>query len=139
MPYYLAPLWDVHYAHIDRSSKGSKSSTNNAKHRIPRDLRIKLKHARAARGMLQDLEEEVRGFIRTYHERQVSAEKEEGMNADALDEDSEDEVVFVGRNGQMHDSPSGRGRFDPRPRTDGPDTEKMVLESPLDDRGAGFG
>lgn len=142
MPYYLAPLWDVHYAHFDRDpSRQSKNGADDAKHRVPKDLRIKLKHARAARGMLQDLEEEIREFIRRWDEEQLSLEREEGLaDAPSPDDDSEDEIVFVGRNGQMHDSPSRKARQE-QMRSDSGDRggEKMVLESPIDDRAAGFG
>ncbi|RJE27378.1 hypothetical protein PHISCL_00254 [Aspergillus sclerotialis] len=144
MPYYLAPLWDVHYAHIDRkSSKQSKDGAKDAKHRIPKDLRLKLKHARAARGMLQDLEEEVRQFIQKWNTKQLLLQKEGLADAPLYDEDSEDEVVFVGRNGQMHDSPTRKERFrEMRESMNNPserDGEKMVFESSIDDRAAGFG
>lgn len=137
MPYYLAPLWDVHYAHIDRdSSRRRKDGLHDVKHRVPKDLRIKLKHARAARGMLQDLEQDIREFIQRWNEKQLKLEE------DVLfpDDDSEDEIVFVGRNGQMHDSPSRRDRLNPaQSDLHERDGEKMVLESAIDDRAAGFG
>lgn len=114
MPYYLAPLWDVHYAHVDRS----KPSVKTTKHQIPKDLRVKLKHARAAHGMLQDLEEEIRQFIQSRQEEEY--------------EDSDEEIVFVGRNGQMHESGARRQR-----RSN--ERERKVLESAMDDRAAGFG
>lgn len=144
MPYYLAPLWDVHYAHVDRkSSKQSKDGAKDAKHRIPKDLRLKLKHARAARGMLQDLEEEVRQFIQKWNTKQLLLQKEGLADAPLSDEDSEDEVVFVGRNGQMHDSPTRKERFrqirESMNNHSERDGEKMVFESSIDDRAAGFG
>ncbi|KAI9370635.1 R3H-associated N-terminal domain-containing protein [Aspergillus egyptiacus] len=144
MPYYLAPLWDKHYAHVDRRS--SKQVANDAKaerHRIPKELRMRLKHARAARGMLQDLEEDIRQFIQRWHERQSLREKDGLADAPSSDEDSEDEVVFVGRNGQMHDSPDRRHQLqkmrvnmNSHNERDG---EKMVFESLVDDGAAGFG
>lgn len=144
MPYYLAPLWDVHHAHIDRtSSKQSKDGSKDAGYRVPKDLRMKLKHARAARGMLHDLEEEVRQFIRTWGEKQSLLQREGLADAPLSDDDSEDEVVFVGRNGQMHDSPTRKERMrqmresmNSQSERDG---EKMVLETPIDDPAAGFG
>lgn len=144
MPYYLAPLWDVHNVHNDRnSSKQAKDGSKDARHRVPRDLRMKLKHARAARGMLQDLEEEVRRFIQNWSERRTLLQKEGLADAPLSDDDSEDEVVFVGRNGQMHDSPARKERFRQMRETMNNhgerDGEKMVLESPADDPAAGFG
>lgn len=144
MPYYLAPLWDVHYAHIDRKSpKQAKDGAKDAKHRVPKDLRLKLKHARAARGMLQDLEEEVRQFIQKWSTKQLLLQKEGLADAPLSDDDSEDEVVFVGRNGQMHDSPTRKERFRQMRESMNShgerDGEKMVFESSIDDRAAGFG
>ena len=136
VPYYLAPLWEVHYKHQHLDRESPRTASKEGKHRVPKDLRLKLKHARAAHGMLQDLEEDIRRFIQTWNEEQVAAE-EEGL-ADA--DDSEDEVVFVGRNGQMHDSPTRearRGEF--RQSMNTRDGEKMVFESFIDDRSAGFG
>ncbi|CAG8046553.1 unnamed protein product [Penicillium olsonii] len=146
MPYYLAPLWDVHYSHVQDQQLDVKAVERaNEKHHVPKELRSKLKHARAARGMLQDLEEEVRVFIRKWNEKELLLEKE-GLQ-DAPDhpasDDSEDEIVFVGRNGQMHDAPVRKERLrllhaeiSSHSERDG---EKMVLETMNDDRAAGFG
>lgn len=105
---------------------------------------MRLKHARAARGMLQDLEEDIRQFIQTWSEKQLMLQKEGLEDAPSTSEDeSEDEVVFVGRNGQMHDSPEHRTRLrelraNLRQHNER-DGEKMVFESLVDDRAAGFG
>ncbi|PYH97442.1 hypothetical protein BO71DRAFT_396133 [Aspergillus ellipticus CBS 707.79] len=143
MPYYLAPLWDTHYAHLNRSSS-KPTAENTEKHRVPKELRTKLKHTRAARGMLQDIEEDIRHFIQRWNEKQLLL-KQEGL-ADApqsSDEDSEDEIVFVGRNGQMHDSPQRKEKLQQMREAmtahHERDGEKMVFESMVDDRGAGFG
>lgn len=139
MPYYLAPLWDVHYAHM-ADNQPRKNTSVEEKHRVPKDLRLKLKHARAARGMLQDLEEEIRLFIRKWNEKQTFLRNEGLQDAPS---DSEDEIVFVGRNGQMHDSPERRETLqrlrDEMSFHDERDGEKMVFESLVDDRAAGFG
>lgn len=141
MPYYLAPLWDVHY------SKMADHSTKNIavdKHRVPKELRTKLKRARAARGMLQDLEDEIRLFIRKWNEKQLFLLSEGLQDApESNSEDSEDEIVFVGRNGQMHDSPERKQKLQ-RLREEmsshhEKDGEKMVFESLVDDRSASFG
>ncbi|KEY78231.1 hypothetical protein BA78_0057 [Aspergillus fumigatus] len=145
MPYYLAPLWDMKYAHLDRtSSRQTQKGTRHEKHRVPKELRMRLKHARAARGMLQDLEEDIRQFIQTWSEKQLMLRKEGLEDAPLSSEDeSEDEVVFVGRNGQMHDSPEHKTRLRELranlSQHNERDGEKMVFESPVDDRAAGFG
>lgn len=146
MPYYLAPLWDVHYSHVaDHQSAVKAAERANEKHHIPKELRSKLKHARAAHGMLRDLEEEVRTFIQKWNERELLLEKEGLRDAPehSASDDSEDEIVFVGRNGQMHDSPERKERLrllreeiSSHSERDG---EKMVLETLADDRAAGFG
>ncbi|KAI9933444.1 hypothetical protein MW887_007917 [Aspergillus wentii] len=141
VPYYLAPLWDVHYAHLDRNSS---KHTKEEKHRVPKELRTRLKHARSARGMLQDLEEGIRQFIQKWNEKQLLLRKEGLEDAPLSSEDeSEDEVVFVGRNGQMHDSPTRKTQFrqmrEAMSSHNERDGEKMVLESLVDDRAAGFG
>ncbi|OOF91306.1 hypothetical protein ASPCADRAFT_134321 [Aspergillus carbonarius ITEM 5010] len=144
MPYYLAPLWDTHYAHLDHSSSKQTAEMRTEKHRVPKELRQKLKHARAARGILQDIEEDIRHFIQRWNEKQLLL-KQEGL-ADApqsSDDDSEDEIVFVGRNGLMHDSPQRKARLqkmrDAMSAHNERDGEKMVFESLVDDRAAGFG
>ena len=146
MPYYLAPLWDVHYSHVkDQQSSIKAAERATEKHQVPKELRSKLKHARAARGMLQDLEEEVRTFIRKWNEKELLLEKEGLQDAPecSASDDSEDEIVFVGRNGQMHDAPERKERLrllreeiSSHSERDG---EKMVLETMNDDRAAGFG
>lgn len=74
VPYYLASLWDSHYAQIAASKSKSKSAKkgDGDEFPIPKDLRAKLKHARAARGMLKDIEVEIRSFIEEFHRGQSS-------------------------------------------------------------------
>ncbi|KAL4932305.1 uncharacterized protein BDV17DRAFT_192872 [Aspergillus undulatus] len=145
MPYFLAPLWDKHYAHLDRRTpKQAASEARPEKHHIPKELRLKLKRARAARGMLQDLEEDIRRFIECWNERQSVRQKDGLADAPSLsDEDSEDEVVFVGRNGQTHYAPDRKSKLQTTRETmsshNERDGEKMVFESLVDDRAAGFG
>ncbi|KAJ5675760.1 hypothetical protein N7462_008657 [Penicillium macrosclerotiorum] len=146
MPYYLAPLWDVHYAKMaDHQSARKNAKTPSPKHRVPKELRLKLKHARAARGMLQDLEDEIRLFICKWNEKQLYLQSEGLQDAPEVSasEDSEDEIVFVGRNGQMHDSPERKRKLqqlrDEMSSHHERDGEKMVFESLVEDRAAGFG
>ena len=58
--------------------------------------------------MLQDLEDDIRLFIKKWNEKQNLLQHEglqDAPDSSSTEDDSEDEIVFVGRNGQMHDSP----------------------------------
>lgn len=105
------------------------SPAEEAASNVPKEVRAQLKHARAAKGLLQDLEEEVRAFLQRWNEKDAKS-REIGL----ADVDSEEEeIVFVGRNGQMHDTPTGDKAFE------GLQREKLVFDGRVDDRGAGFG
>ena len=139
VPYYLAPLWDANLATKNAAEEkkrdAAKSTTEEGSHgKVAKELRQKLKRAKAAKGLLQDLEEEVRKFVKTWEEKAKKLEQE-GL----LDMDSEDEeIVFVGRNGQMNDTPLS-------PHSNGSMEEetvkrdKLVFDSLADDHGASFG
>ncbi|KAJ5480905.1 hypothetical protein N7539_006799 [Penicillium diatomitis] len=144
MPYYLAPLWDKHYAKMADHHSARKNAHTPAKHRVPKELRVKIKHARAARGMLQGLEDDIRLFIRQWNDRQVFLASEGLADVSETEvDDSEDEIVFVGRNGQMHDAPERQLKLqqmrEQMSMHDERDGEKMVFESLAEDRSAGFG
>lgn len=135
VPYYLAPLWDAEMA--SRASAGRSKRGANAKGekgedpagRVPRELREKLKRARGARGLLQDLEEEVRMFVRKWEEK--------GRKGECEEVDSEDEeIVFVGRNGHVDDVPSPQSRG---VAEEDVEREKLVFDSLVEDHGASFG
>ena len=102
---------------------------------IPKDVRARLKRSRAAKGLLQDLEEDVRKFVKKWNDREAKL-REEGLHDMPLTSDSEedDEVVFIGRSGIMHDSP-GRKQ---REKDEMISTEKLVFEGTDGDKGAGF-
>ncbi len=138
MPYYLAPLWDAEAFEksVERKMKGRRqgkragiSPAEEAASNVPKEVRSQLKHARAAKGLLQDLEEEVRTFLQRWNEK--DAESREIGLADVDSE--EEEIVFVGRNGQMHDTPNRDKAFE------GLQREKLVFDGLVEDRGAGFG
>jgi hypothetical protein len=146
VPYYLAPLWDA--AEFQRSVEAKlshrKGSTAQQRKRmsvqeekasnVPKEVRAKLKKARAAKGLLRDLEEVVRQFVNRWNEREMKL-KEEGLE-DVLISDTEgeeEEIVFVGRNGAMHDA-NGR-KLD----EEGFEKDKLVFEGLLEDKGASFG
>lgn len=115
-----------------RNGRGRVSPAEEAAANVPKEVRSKLKYARAGKGLLQDLEEEVRVFLQKW------IEKEERRRVDGLDgmDSEEEEIVFIGRNGVMHDSPGREGTLG-----NGHDVrrEKMLFEGMADDKGARFG
>ena len=122
---------------------GAGDSDATAAGRVAKELREKLKRAKAAKGLLQDLEEEVRKFVAGW-ERKQQRLAEEGLH----DADSdEEEIVFVGRNGQMHDMPPSptakrRGAWaevEEEEDDDDVKREKLVFDSLADEHGASFG
>lgn len=137
VPYYLAPLWDQGMA-AQAGAERTKRETarkqaeveDESASKIPRELREKLKKAKAAKGLLKDLEEQVRLFVKKWEEHT----KEIGeINLDSGDE----EIVFVGRNGQMNDIPSS-----PKISSYESDAERdqrLVFDSFANDKGASFG
>ena len=152
VPYYLAPLWDAAEfqrsveAKLNHRRNGSTAQRNKKKvskeeeaaSNVPKEVRAKLKRARAAKGLLQQLEEDVRAFVVRWNAKECRL-REEGLE-DALVSDSEmedDEIVFVGRNGAMHDSPGKKQQEEDEGGL--LDKEKLVFEGLLDDKGASFG
>lgn len=105
------------------------SPAEEAASNVPKEVRSRLKHARAAKGLLRDLEEEVRIFLQRWNE------KEAQLQADGLDDidSEEEEIVFVGRSGHMHDSPARDKVFE------GLQRDKLIFHGLESDRGAGFG
>ncbi|KAI9779213.1 MAG: hypothetical protein M1839_007465 [Geoglossum umbratile] len=144
VPYYLAPLWDAEVAAARKAEQAAakKNGTGRGKGarkedstagKVPRELRETLKRARGAKELLQGLEEEVRGFLETWEEREG-----EGRRGEEEYGSSDEEIVFLGRDGTMSERPH-------RPRQNKKDKElelrmdKLVCDGPVDDRGASFG
>ncbi|KAI7250456.1 hypothetical protein KC335_g17062, partial [Hortaea werneckii] len=137
VPYFLAPLWDAEYA---RSSSERKKKMDEAKSpaskeeadakKVTQELRAKLKKSRGAKGLLQDLEEEVRGFVTQWDEKQRQLEQEGLIDPDSSEDE---EIVFVGRNGAMNDD-RRREKQEEHLQKD-----KLIFESLVDDHGAAFG
>jgi len=139
VPYFLAPLWDAgvaarvaeRKAQAKKAAQTAASPEQKAASKITKEVREKLKRARGAKGLLQDLEQEVRKFVEKWEERDRKLVRD-GM----VDPDSEDEeIVFVGRNGQMSDMPV--------PEIPSEEGElrhyHLVFDSLENDQGAGFG
>ncbi|KAF2222750.1 hypothetical protein BDZ85DRAFT_282793 [Elsinoe ampelina] len=99
------------------------------KEQVARDLRARMKKAKGARGLLQDLELEVRNFL-------MQLEQERGREKDGYvdlggREDSDEEIVFVGRNGNVNERRKSAG--------DGERVERLIFQSLERDHGASFG
>lgn len=162
VPYFLAPLWETEYkaraavrrAEIEsRRRRGSGGDEKldmlhkrmaadgdeerlrqDAARKVPGLLRTKLKKARGAKGLLQDLEVRIREFM---------VDDSSAVVSDDEEVDSEDEIVFVGRDGGMVD---GRSSGVSRRQTRISETkseklvrEKLVFDSLAEDHGAAFG
>lgn len=138
VPYYLAPLWDLDMTVRAGAEKKKKRETarkqaqgeDESAGKIPRELREKLKRAKAAKGLLKDLEEQIRFFVKNWEDQKKDVSEHE------LDSEDE-EIVFVGRNGQMNDIPSS-----PKTSLDESDAERdqrLVFDSLANDQGASFG
>ncbi|RDL39889.1 Uncharacterized protein BP5553_04229 [Venustampulla echinocandica] len=133
VPYYLAPLWDLR-AETTSSRKSKSSSGDEQKGRVPQELKAKLKRSKGAKSLLQELEEEVRKFVREY-ERQEHLTLHGGMEDEPEIDSEDEEIVFIGRNGRMSDEVRQE-----RERVEEVlEKEKMIWEGAADDRGAGFG
>lgn len=144
VPYFLAPLWDAGMS--ARNAASDKKRNTQAKGareedsagRVPKELREKLKRTKAAKGLLQDLEEEVRKFVKSWERKQENLLKEGLHDIDSED----DEIVFVGRSGQMHDMPpSPKSKISQEEEEEEEEIrkEKLVFDSLADDHGASFG
>ena len=136
VPYFLAPLWDAEYAkqraqrqerEEERRQPVSKAEAEAV--RVQQELRATLKKARGAKGLLRDLEGEVRGFVKQWEGKQKQLEQEGLIEADSEDE----EIVFVGRNGAMSDE-TRQNKQDAVLAKD-----KLIFQSLVDDHGAAFG
>ncbi len=112
--------------HKRETARKQAEAEDESAGRIPRELREKLKKAKAAKGLLKDLEEQVRLFVKNW----------KAVGEHELDSEDE-EIVFVGRNGQMNDIPSS-----PKISLDESDAERdqrLVFDSLANDQGASFG
>lgn len=140
VPYYLAPLWDANLAarktaeQRREATKQHVGAKDEGRGKVPKELREKLKKAKAAKGLLQALEEQVRNFVKDWDENAVAAGKELSPEVDSEDE----EIVFVGRNGQMHDIPPSPNLSKHLDEND-IKSDRLVFDSLADDRGANFG
>ena len=134
VPYYLAALWDKKHAagkaHRRRSSASSSASAQKKERPrgdgrpvVPKRLKDRLKRSRSAKGLLQDLEEDVRGFIESY-----DGSVRECLRGLALDGD---DYVLVPRDDDLLQRSPGDIEALPQP-------DKLIFQGLEDDRMAGF-
>lgn len=128
-----------------------RRSRMGGKDKVSRELRQKIKRAKGAKGLLQDLEEQVRQFVKGWEEKEKEAERRRRKNINDEEEeqkeemDSEDEeIVFVGRNGAMKDVPESpttptMSEDEDEDNFDQFERDKLVFDSLVDDHGASFG
>jgi hypothetical protein len=151
VPYYLAPLWESSLQHRSETVAASKRAQSDArkgvdgqKGRVPQELRERLKRAKGARSLLQELEEEVRGWVRGFElkeeeKRRVGRGMEGGEDEELVDSEDE-EIVFVGRNVGLHSEMSMRMSEAQREVVEEQlEREKLIFDSLVDEQGGGFG
>jgi hypothetical protein len=139
VPYYLAPLWDAGVRHRAEEAAAAKKARalckagnsgiaigahGEGKGRVPQDLRMRLKKSKGARTLLQELEEEVRKFVKEWKKRA-------GPGAGQVDSEDE-EIVFVGRNGRMSDEQR-------KCVEEELEREKCIYDALVEDTGGSFG
>jgi hypothetical protein len=130
VPYYLAALWDKKYAdgHRRRSSASvaaaQKERARGKAERpaVPKQLKDRLKRSRGAKGLLQDLEEEIRGFIESYDGSVM-----ECLRGLALDND---DYVLIPRDDDLDEAREDIELL--------PQPEKLIFQGLEDDRTASF-
>jgi hypothetical protein len=123
---------------------------------IPKEVKARLKRSKTAKGLLMDLEEEVRGFVREWNEKEMgrrgvgeqktlvvgrgrSETLETEDSAVLVSEDEEDEeIVFVGRNGTMQDVSVPSAKQEEKELQQTISREKLVFEGFEHDKGASF-
>lgn len=135
VPYYLAPLWDAGVRHRaeeiaeeKKHASSKRAGVEEQKGRVPQELRQKLKKSKGAKSLLQELEEEVRAFVKEFEKREREREGKEEVEMDSEDE----EIVFVGRNGMMSDEQRETVEEEL-------EREKMIFDALEGDKGASFG
>jgi len=109
VPYYLAPLWDAGVRHRAEEIAAQKKRDNaerkgintDGKGRVPQELRQKLKKSKGAKPLLQELEEEVRRFVRDFERKEREREGKAETSETELDSEDE-EIVFIGRDKNGH-------------------------------------
>jgi hypothetical protein len=141
VPYALAALWDARQEEQQRRAARrtsiikdsiAKKETVITAGRVPRSLRVKLKHSQGAKGLLQELEGEVRKFIQNWTEAEEKLKRRQSIATE--DDDDEDDFVLI-RPSTSHSMDSD-GYID---LGGNPTREKLLFQSLEGDRSGGFG
>ncbi|EKD20131.1 uncharacterized protein L3040_002196 [Drepanopeziza brunnea f. sp. 'multigermtubi'] len=104
IPYYLAPLWDAGIRHRaeEKSLQKAAAPAQRAgiveeKGRVPSDLKTKLKKSKGAKTLLQELELEVRTFVKEFELQQRRQAAQKGAKGGEEMDSEDEEIVFIGR------------------------------------------
>jgi hypothetical protein len=120
-------------AAVRKIQREKRGGVEEQKGRIPQELRQRLKKAKGAKSLLQELEEEIRAFVKEWERKQRILNGREDDSELGAEMDSEDEeIVFVGRNGTMSDEQR-------KTVEEELEREKLVFDSLADDTGGSFG
>jgi len=144
VPYYLAPLWEE-LREREGERRGVKKGEAVERGRVPQELRMRMKKAKAAREMLRGLEEEVRRFVEEWEDvrRQEKEEEERVQLGESEMESSDEEIVFVGRDLSSKTlrlkEEEAKERQLAATRERERRRERCVYEARLEDSGAAFG
>ncbi|KAG0129698.1 hypothetical protein HOY82DRAFT_592359 [Tuber indicum] len=117
VPYEFASLYD----HPKFLHKGNAAANHQVAEKMPRELKVRMKKTRGAVGLLKSLEEEVRKFV--LGEQDEERAREEGGEGDPVDDESDEEIVFISKRAKQLQLKS----------------EKVLFESSVSDPGASFG
>lgn len=138
VPYHVAGFWERGLSQAAEAKKNAAARNSNKKNntagRVPRELRDTVKRTPGVKGWLRALEEPVREFLAESHR----AAGETPVAEDESDE-SDDEVVFVGRKkAAPASSASSPWKSAHREVRDGPAVDRGMVfhSSPEDDDGS---
>lgn len=130
VPYSLASLWDKRQAEARaRWENEPRSPPADPVGKIPKELKQKLKKAKGAKTLLQELEESVRGFVQQWEDKKVQLRSEGLADVDSSDEE---DIVFVGRNGRTREKQAEKAEEQLA-------RDQLIFHSLVDDHGAAFG
>jgi hypothetical protein len=107
VPYALASLWDARRAEEERKARKSRKQKDplhsETLGHVPKALKDKLKRSRGAKGLLQDLEEEVRQFLQNC---KYGDNKQEETHHESDEYFDHDDYVMVSKSPQRSRSSS---------------------------------
>lgn len=102
-PVRKVQYWLIDGQKLDTFGQSTKSEKKPVKPEIPSDLKKRCRRKKAAKDLLKSLEEEVRGFVAEWAAESASTPTPvapaptKSIVSDDVSSDSEEEIVFVGR------------------------------------------